>query len=339
LFSKGISGDDWSSLVNNPDKPLRNRAIQDHREPGSAFKPIVALASLQTKHITENTLVSAPAIFMFGGRPYHDHTKTGQGSITVAQAIEMSSNVFFYKQGLAVGVDGLALYAKALGLGKQTGIDLKNEVPGLIPTSEWKKKNRGEPWQEGENLSIAIGQGYVSVTPLQLANAYMAIASNGHVYKPTLVRRVFDGNGDAVIDNKPTLVADLSDPAQPYYVSPENFKTVQKGLYLVANGPHGTAGSGRIPGFIMAGKTGTAQVRGFAASEVYDSCLGRPKKQRHNGWYVAFGPYENPEITVAVLTENSCSSKYSIPIVKEFYLAYAKKYHALAVTQNEDKKK
>lgn len=338
LFSKGISSEDWSGLVNNPAKPLRNRAIQDHYSPGSTFKPFVALSSLQTKQITENTLVSAPPVFVFGRRPYHDHTKTGQGSITVLQALEMSSNVFFYKQGLAVGVDGIALYSKALGLGRQSGIDLKNEVPGLMPTTEWKKKNRGEPWQEGENLSIAIGQGYVSLTTLQLANAYMSIANNGKVYKPMIVKKITDSNDKVIQENVPTLLSDLSDPSQPYYISPENFKTVQKGLYLVANGKRGTAGSGKIPGFVMFGKTGTAQVRGFSADEVHQSCFSRPKKQRHNGWYVASGPYENPEITVAVLTENSCSSKFSIPIVKEFYMAYAKKYHPNSITQIEDKK-
>lgn len=338
LFSKGISGEDWSSLVNNPNKPLRNRAIQDHHSPGSTFKPFIALTSLQTKHITENTLVAAPSVFMFGRRAYHDHTKTGQGAVTVLQALEMSSNVFFYKQGLAAGVDKIALYAKALGFGKQTGIDLKNEVPGLIPTSEWKKKNRGEVWQEGENLSIAIGQGYVSLTTLQLANAYMSIANNGHVYKPMLVKKIINAEGKVIQEYTPTLATDLSDPSQPYYISPENFKTVQKGLFLVANGKHGTAQSGKIPGFIIAGKTGTAQVRGFSADDIYGSCFARPKKQRHNGWYVAYGPSDNPEVTVAVLTENSCSSKFSIPLVKDFYIAYAKKYHPLPLVPNEEKK-
>lgn len=336
LFSKGITSDVWSKLVNNPDKPLRNKAIQDHHSPGSTFKPFVALTSLQSGNIKENTLVNAPPVFMFGNRPYHDHTKTGQGYITVTQAIEMSSNVFFYKQGLATGVDKIALYTKALGLGARTDIDLKNEIPGLIPTSEWKQKNRGEPWQEGENISIAIGQGFVSVTTLQLAVAYMAIANNGQVYKPMIVKKIMDPENKVLQEFSPTLVNDLTDPSKPYYVSPENFKIVQKGLYLVANGPRGTARGAKIPGFVIAGKTGTAQVRGFSADQVYANCYNRPKKQRHNGLYIAYGPYENAEITVAVLTEGSCSSKEAVPLVREFYEAYVKKYHPQAISQNQE---
>lgn len=334
LFSKGITSDVWSKLINNPDKPLRNKAIQDHHSPGSTFKPFIALASLQDGNIKENTLVNAPPVFMFGNRPYHDHTKTGQGYITVTQAIEMSSNVFFYKQGLATGVDKIALYTKALGLGARTEIDLKNEVPGLIPTSEWKQKNRGEPWQEGENISIAIGQGFVSVTTLQLANAYMAIANNGKVYKPMVVKKIMDSENRVLQEFSPTLVNDLTDPTKPYYVSPDNFRIVQKGLFLVANGDRGTARGAKIPGFIIAGKTGTAQVRGFSADQVYANCYNRPKKQRHNGLYIAYGPYETPEITVAVLTEGSCSSKEAVPLVKEFYESYVKKYHPQAISQN-----
>ncbi len=336
LFSKGITSDVWSKLINNPDKPLRNKAIQDHHSPGSTFKPFIALTSLQDGNIKEKTLVNAPPVFMFGNRPYHDHTKTGQGYITVTQAIEMSSNVFFYKQGLATGVDKIALYTKALGLGARTDIDLKNEVPGLIPTSEWKQKNRGEPWQEGENISIAIGQGFVSVTTLQLATAYMAIANSGKVYKPMVVKKIMDTENRVLQEFSPTLVNDLTDPTKPYYVSPDNFKIVQKGLFLVANGERGTARGAKIPGFTIAGKTGTAQVRGFSADQVYANCYNRPKKQRHNGLYIAYGPFEDPEITVAVLTEGSCSSKEAVPLVKEFYESYVKKYHPQAITQNSE---
>jgi len=341
LFSKGISSDDWSGLVNNPLKPLRNRAIQDHYSPGSTFKPIVALAALQMKKITENTLVSAPPVFMYGNRAWHDHTKTGQGYVTVAQAIEQSANVFFFKQGLAVGIDNIALFAKALGLGKKTEIDLKNEVPGLIPTTEWKKKNRGEEWMEGETLSVAIGQGYVAATALHLANAYMSIANGGLVYKPFIVKKIMDNQNRVIQEFPPTLVTDMTDPTQPYYVAPEHFKAVQKGLWHVANGKRGTAAgiNGKVPGFIIAGKTGTAQVRGFSASEIYESCESRPKKMRHNGWYVAYGPFETPEVTVAVLTEHSCSSRFSVPVVRDFFLEYQKKYHASTIAQKEDKKK
>lgn len=339
LFSKGITVKEWSALINNPSKPLRNRAIQDHHPPGSTFKPIVALASLQEEKLRENTLVYAPSTFRFGRRTYHDHTRTGQGYITVAQAIEMSSNVFFYKQGLELGVDTIAKYAKALGIGKRTGIDLLGEVPGLMPTTEWKKERIGEPWQAGENLSTAIGQGFVLTTPIQLASAYMAIGNGGKVYRPHIVKRVYDNNNNTVLSVSPELVKDLSDKTKPYYISEETLKVVRKGLYRVANGERGTARWAKIPNFEIAGKTGTAQVRGFSASEIYQSCPKRPFAQRHHGWYVAFGPYEEPEMTVLVLTEHSCSSSKSVPIVKDFFQEYVKKYHPQLVTQKEESKK
>lgn len=337
-FSKGLSMEEWSSLVNNPTKPLRNRAIQDHYSPGSTFKPFVALAALQTKALTENTLVNAPPFIMFGGRAYHDHTKTGQGNINVIQAIEMSSNVFFYKQGLKLGVDKVALYTKALGLGAKTNIDLNREATGLIPTSQWKKEKYGEPWQEGENLSIAVGQGYVLLTPLQLASGYMSIANNGMVYKPYLVKEIFDPIKKTSQTFEPQLVRNVNDPKEPYYISEAAFATVKKGLHAVANGKRGTAAWAKVPGFTLAGKTGTVQVRGYTSDQVYGNCLARPRKQRHHGWYVAFGPYEDPEITVAVLTEHSCSSKAAVPIVRDFYNAYALKYHPSAVAAAEEKK-
>ena len=304
--------------------------------PGSTFKPIVALASLQNKKITESTIVHAPGTFRFGNRTMHDHTREGQGYINVMQAIEQSSNVFFYKQGLALGVDQMAKYAKALGLGATTGIDLKNEIPGLIPTTDWKKEKRGEKWQDAESLMVAVGQSYVSATTLQLANSYMAIANNGKVFQPRLVTRITNTRGSTLQDFPPILKTDLSDPEKPYYVSPETFKTVQKGLYLVPNGEKGTARRARIPGFLLAGKTGTAQVRAFSADEIHKSCYQRPRKQRHNGLFIAYGPFENPELTVAVLTEHSCSSRESVPLVKEFFEAYVAKYHPELLSYSKD---
>jgi penicillin-binding protein 2 len=213
---------------------------------------------------------------------------------------------------------------------------LKGEVSGLMPTTQWKKEKRGEPWQEGENLSTAIGQGFVLLSTIQLANAYMTIGNEGQYYRPMLVRRIYDGNNKVQKEFAPTLERDLSDKTQPYYISPENFRTVKKGLFLVANGDRGTAKWAKIPGFTISGKTGTAQVRGFGADEIHKNCNARPKKQRHNGWYVAFGPSENPELTVAVLTENSCSSKAAVPIVRDLFIAYGKKYLSTTVSKNED---
>lgn len=326
-FSVEISAETWKNLNSDPLKPLRNKAIQDHHSPGSTFKPIVALSGLQENKITKNEVVSAGATFSLGSKVWHDHTKTGQGNISIVQAIEASSNVFFYKLGLELGVDNIAKYATAMGLGKKTGIDLQGEIPALIPTSSWKLSRLGEPWQPGESVNVGIGQSFVLVTPLQLAVAYNTIATEGKVVRPQLLKKVVSPSGKIINEITSNVIADLSIESAETYIRPEHFKTVKEGLYQVTHGNHGTARSVRIPTYEIAGKTGTAQVRGFAASEIYESCFERPLKQRHNGWFAGFAPYENPEIVVVVLAEHACKSAATLPIAKGFFQAYFDKYH------------
>lgn len=326
VFSSGVTAQMWSKLINHPDKPLRNKVIQDYRAPGSTFKPIVAVAALQEKEITKDTLVSAPSQLRFGNRVYHDHTKTGQGVIKVREAIERSSNVFFYKMGIALGVDRIAKYAKGLGLGEKSGIELNNEMPGLIPTSQWKQEARGEAWQPGENLSVAIGQGFVNVTPIQMAIAYNSIATEGKVVKPFLVKRILSNDGNVVLENQPTVKRDLSLASSEAYISPETFKAVKEGMWAVGNGYSGTARLYKVPGVEIAGKTGTAQTRSFAADQIYVRCESRPREQRHHGWFIGYAPAENPEIIIAVLAEHSChGSTGAAPVVRDVISAYMEK--------------
>lgn len=327
-FASGISAALWSKLVNDPDKPLRNKVIQDHNSPGSTFKPFVALAALQEGEINRDTRILAPGSLRFGNRTYHDHTRTGQGMVNVREAIERSSNVFFYKMGIALGVDRMAKYAEALGIGKKTGIDLENEVSGLMPTSQWKKSEKGEEWQPGENLSVAIGQGYVLTTPIQMALAYMAIGRNGEIYEPYLVSKVVSPQGQVLYSREPKLKRNLSDPADPVSIRMENFKAVQEGLWSVTNGERGTARWWKIPGVEIAGKTGTSQVISFSADAIYDKCNERPRHLRHHGWFVGYAPAKDPEIAVAVLAEHACAgSSGGAPLVRDVIRAYMyKKY-------------
>lgn len=328
-FSTGISAQTWSRLINDPYKPLRNKIIQDHNSPGSTFKPLVAVAALQEKVITPNTIVSAPGVFYFGRRPYHDHLKGGHGNITIYDALERSSNVFFYKMGIALGVDKMHDYISLLGIGQKTGIEIAREVSGTMPSSAWKKATVGEEWQPGENLSTAIGQGFVNVTPLSMAVAYNTIGTEGKVVKPFLVRKVIDQDGKVLRESFPQTVRDLQQ-TQPngIRVSPETFKVVKEGLRRVANGDRGTAKHWKVPGVQMAGKTGTAQVMGFSADQIYAECEGRPMHMRHHGWFVAFAPADNPEITVAALAEHAChGSTGAAPIVRDIVQAYFQKYH------------
>lgn len=339
-FSTTISPQTWSKLINNPLKPLRNKVIQDHNSPGSTFKPFVALAALQEKVITPTTIVNAPGVFYFGKRPYHDHLKGGQGNITIYEALERSSNVFFYKMGIALGVDKMYDYIHLLGIGSKTGIEMAREVPGIMPNSKWKKEVKGEEWQPGENLSTAIGQGFVNVTPIQMAIAYNTIGTEGKVYKPFVIKKIIDQEGKVLKERQPELLRDLTQK-QPngIVISPETFKVVKEGMRRVANGDHGTAKFWKIPGVQMAGKTGTAQVMGFSADQIYASCESRPLHMRHHGWFIAFAPAENPEITVAVLAEHACHGNTgAAPIVRDTIQAYFQKYHPEIIADATKKK-
>ncbi|MGZ3775646.1 MAG: penicillin-binding protein 2 [Pseudobdellovibrionaceae bacterium] len=328
-FSTGVSAQTWSRLINDPFKPLRNKVIQDHNSPGSTFKPFVAVTALQEKIITPTTIVSAPGVFFFGHRPYHDSLKQGHGNITVYEALEQSSNVFFYKMGIALGVDKMYDYISLLGIGQKTGIELGREVSGTMPNSAWKKATVGEEWQAGENLSTAIGQGFVNVTPLTMAIAYNSIGTEGKVVKPFLIRKIIDQDGKVLRENFPQVVRDLQQTqANGVHISQETFKVVKEGMRRVSNGDRGTAKHWKVPGVEMAGKTGTAQVMGFSADQIYAKCEGRPIHMRHHGWFVAFAPADNPEITVAALAEHSChGGPGAAPIVRDIVQAYFEKYH------------
>jgi penicillin-binding protein 2 len=330
-FLGGIAPESWKKLVNDPFKPLRNKVIQDHFAPGSTFKPLVALAALQEKVIRPQTIVYCPGALPFGNRFFHDHLKGGFGNINLIEAIERSSNVYFYKLGISLGVDKIHKYISAMGVGTKTGIELPREAPGLMPSTEWKRKARNEDWHPGENLSVAIGQGFVQATPLQMAIAYLAIGTEGKVIKPYLVKRILSPNGDIIKEVSPQIVRDLTQPQgdNPPLIDKAHFAPVKEGLRRVVNGERGTARTRvRLEGIEIAGKTGTAQVRGFSASEIYAKCDTRPIHMRHHGWFIGYAPANNPEVVVAVLAEHSCSGSGGAgPLVRSIMYQYFKKYH------------
>lgn len=327
-LSQGITTDLWNSLINHPHKPLRNKVIQDHYAPGSTIKPFVALAALQEKIIKPYTSIFAAGSMRFGNRTYHDSLKQGHGNVNVMQAIESSSNIFFYRMGIALGIDRIAKYATLFGFGRKTDVGLINERSGLMPTTEWKKKALGEEWQPGENLSNAIGQGFVLATAIQLAVAYNTIAMEGEVVQPFIVKQVIDSENNVLQEFAPKVVRDISKPNDDFnYIDKENFKVVKKGLEGVANGLRGTARWWKLPGVKFAGKTGTTQVMSFSADDIYTRCETRPLRTRHHGWFIGFAPVEKPEITVVVFAEHGChGSTGAVPVVRDTMLAYFKKY-------------
>ena len=317
-FSIGISNSKWKKLAKDPLQPLRNKAIQNHYAPGSTFKPIVALAALQTNIITKNTLILSPPQLILNGRIYHDYRQTGYGAINVVSAIEQSANVFFYKLGMQMGINPMAHYAKLFNLGQKTNIHLEGEIEGLIPSTEWKKTYIREAWQPGENLSHAIGQGFILVTPLQMAVAYNAIATKGDIVKPFVVKHIIDSNNQVLQTFMPQMSQHLHS-----IIDKKHFQTLKKALTQVVHGKHGTAKRYKVNGVTMAGKTGTTQVISFSKQNIYKKCQHRPRAYRHHGWFVAFAPVAKPEIVVSVLTEHSCSgSTGSAPIAHDIISFY-----------------
>ncbi len=266
---------------------------------------------------------------MFARRPYHDHRKEGHGNINVYEALERSSNVFFYKMGIELKIDRMFNYISQLGVGKRTGVELPKEVLGRMPSSEWKKAALGEEWQPGENLSVAVGQGFVASSPLQMLVGYNAIATSGKVVRPFVIKKIVDKDGKVLRESTPTIVRNLQlTQENGIKISPETFKVVQDALYRVVQGERGTARGLKIPGVTISGKTGTAQVMSFSADQIYSKCENRPIHQRHHGWFIGWAPAENPEITVVGLAEHSChGSSGAGPLVKETIRAYFQKHH------------
>lgn len=328
LFSHTLSDDYWEELKKNPDKPMLNKVIQNHYPPGSIIKPLLALAALQEEVITSNTLINSPARIRIGRRVFHDHKQIGYGRINVLQAIEESSNTFFYQLGQQLGMDKMAEYYKAFGLGKTTQISLNGEVAGFVPTPQWKEETIKEKWQGGEDLVHAIGQGYILTTPIQALVMYNAIATNGKVVRPYVVQSIINSQNEVLETIPSKVIKDLSEN-----IDPEHFETVKQALIRVVHGQKGTARWWKIKNHLIAGKTGTSQVRSFNRQNLYKECRLKPLKDRNHGWFVAFAPADNPELTVAVLTEHSCSGSVgSAPIARDIFKSYFDKYSNIEVS-------
>lgn len=310
LFAGGISTENWNRLVNNPNKPLRNKVIQNHYAPGSTFKIMVGSALLQNRVVTSRGVLHCAGYLRQAGTLKHCWKAGGHGYVDIRQAIEQSCNVFFYQAGLELGIDELAKYAKSFGLGERTGIELPNEEPGLIPTREWKKEQYNAPWYPAETMDAAIGQGFVTVTPLQLANLVATVANGGTVYKPMLIKKITKANGDLVHGYQPEVMRKVP-------VDEKHLKVIREGMWMAVNGKKGTARGSKIQGFEFAGKTGTAQVVKLKQWEKEEEI---PFHLRDHGWFVCFAPIEKPEIVMAVLVEHGMGgSKSAAPVAKYIF--------------------
>lgn len=296
-FIGGISLKNWNALLENPRNPLLNKTVQGVYPPGSTYKIVTALAGLTEGVITENTTFYCPGHYYFGRRLYRCWKHSGHGTVDIRRAITESCDVFFYQVGQRLGVDRLAAYAKKLGLGARSGIELEHEKGGIVPTKDWKRKRFKEKWHEGETLSVAIGQGFNNMTPLQICLMTMAIANGGRIYRPQIVEKVKTTDGEVIEQLTPQLISELSDREKAY------LHIVRDGLFGVVQGKRGTARNVRIKGLTVAGKTGTAQVvrlaqyKGLKEQEI-------PYKFRDHAWFTCYAPADNPKIAVTVLVEH-----------------------------------
>ena len=199
-FVGGISQKAWQGMLDNPLHPLVNKLVQGQYPPGSTYKPVTAFAGLAEGVITADTSFFCPGSYRFGNRTYRCWKRGGHGTVSLRRAVAESCDVYFYQVGQRLGVDRLARYARMFGLGEKSGVEMEHEKPGLIPTAAWKKSKRGQAWQEGETLSIAIGQGYDLATPLQIAEMTAVIANGGTLYKPSVIEKVVDPDGRVTVD-------------------------------------------------------------------------------------------------------------------------------------------
>ncbi len=295
-FTGGISSAAWRALAKAPDHPLENRAIQGVYPPGSTFKVVDAIAALQEKAITPATVFFCPGGLWYGNREYRCWRKEGHGDVALHRAIVQSCDVYFYEVGLRLGIDRLAHWAEQLGLGQRSGIRLGEERTGLIPSSAWKRKRFGERWYPAETLSVAIGQGYVGVTALQMAQLAAEIASGGIRYRPHFVREVVGADGRVAQSYKAEVEGRLN-------VDPSVLAAVRDAMADVVNGAGGTGHRAQLEHITVCGKTGTAQVVKEAQGDrVKEENL--PERYRDHGWFIAFAPKEQPQIAVACVIEH-----------------------------------
>ena len=309
-LSRGLRADVWNTILQDERHPLTNRAIQGQYPPGSTFKIIMAAAALDTNAIEPTETLRCEGRFRFGRRTFRDWKKYGHGAVDLRKAIAESCDVYFYRLGDRMGVDTIAIYARRFGLGERTGIDLPAERTGLIPSSEWKQRTRGEPWYPGETISVAIGQGYVTVTPLQMAKVIGMIGNNGTVFQPHVLRGVRGRRGEWIDEWSPTQAVPLTLPAH-------QLEAIQSALAAVVT--EGTARGARSSVVPLAGKTGTAQVVSLRSESREET----PKRFRDHAWFVAYAPFEHPSIAVAVLVEHmGHGGSAAAPLVKELIEAY-----------------
>jgi penicillin-binding protein 2 len=307
-FATRISQSTWAELVNHPDRPMQNRAIQNSYSPGSIFKLMMAEAGLEEGLLAEDPAVVCRGSATYYGRIFHCAKHEGHGVVRLEQAIAKSCNIFFYELGKKMGISKIAQHARALGFGDRTGVDLPGERAGVMPSPEWKMEARKAKWFAGETISVAIGQGAVSVTPLQIVRAVGAIATDGLLTTPHLMLREEGKSG-----------AELKWPQAHIPIGAENGRRIRQGMWESVNSG-GTGHNAAVPGLDICGKTGTVQVISAERRQQSDSDF------EDHSWFAGFGNRDNPEIAVVVFVEHGGKGGVAAaPLARQIFSAYFEK--------------
>ncbi|TKB61338.1 MAG: penicillin-binding protein 2 [Nitrospira sp.] len=312
VLSRELTPKQWAEIVQDEGRPLNNRASQGQYPPGSVYKVMMAAAALETKTVTPSTTIFCNGGYQFGRRLYHDWKAGGHGSVDLRHALVQSCDVYFYTVGQRMGIETMASFAHQFGLGEETGIELPSERIGIVPSEAWKRKAKNEPWLPGETISASIGQGYVNVTPLQMASLIGTVANDGAMFRPRLVQAVMD-RATGELQRRPAVLK------RTLNLRPGILPVIKEALAGVVK--EGTATKAQSALVTIAGKTGTAQMTALRTGPEKDI----PKKFRDHAWFVAFAPVEAPTIAVAVLGEHmGHGGSASAPLAKELIETYVK---------------
>ena len=316
-FSTRISGNEWKELIGHPDRPMQNRSIQNSYSPGSIFKLVMSEAALEEGLLDNNPAVLCRGSAVYYGRTFHCAQKKGHGTLHLEQAIARSCNIFFYEMGRRLGISKISEHGRALGLGEKTGVDLPGERSGIMPSPEWKLQARKAKWYVGETISVSIGQGAVSTTPIQILRAVSAIATGGGLTTPHVLLRA-----------EKTPAGGLKWPVRRIPITQEQASRIRAGMWeSVSNG--GTGHNAAVPGQDICGKTGTVQVVSNEKKNVVQ------ENTKDHSWFAGFGNRDNPEIAVVAFVEHGgFGGVTAAPLAKQIFSAYFDKHKPSMMTKN-----